>query len=302
MAVQETKVVDGKFSCGACGKRYKWKPELVGKRAKCACGSAIVVPAAEAPIPDFDRLYDFAEPQEPPVAAKATVLPPTPVQPPSRAIPYRSAPPAAKPNATDGELSTFRDLYLPVGLLGLGFAAMMGWAVEGIGAGTAGAVFIAVFTVISTVVKTAILLGLAMIIAPWAGIIYRGVGKGALKLAAIIVFTDAADLWLDFIMRATGARRPGYISLRLIFASLALAAVLIGFLARLLFDTDAEETKTFAMPLAILSQFIGFVMKVIVVVVILAIVGASRPSRSGGSSFPGPSGSGVQPSPGSGGP
>jgi hypothetical protein len=218
---------------------------------------------------------------------------------PSRAIPYRSAPPAKSQETDESGASTFRDLYLPVGLLGVGFAGMTAWAIEGIGANTGGAVAVAGFTVISTAVKTAILLGLAMIIAPWAGIIYRGVGKGAFKLAAIIVFTDAADLWLDFIMEATGAKRRGYISLRLILASLALAAVLIGFLSRLLFDTDAEETKTFAMPLAILSQVIGFVLKVIVVVVILGIAGSAR---SPSAPAPSPPGSGAPSSSGSGSP
>lgn len=279
---QSVKVVDGKFSCNQCGKQYKWKSELAGKRAKCACGAAIVVPAAEAPPeappPDFDNLYDFAEPTDPP-PAPAVVMP---AQPPaaaaSLAIPYRSAPTAPKADRSTSDGSPLIDLYLPVGLLGIGFAAMMAWAVDIVGAGAAGAVAVAVFTVVSTLIKTAILIGLAMIIAPWAGILFRGVGKGALKLAAILVFTDATDLWLDYIMRATGAVRPHFISLRAIFASLALAAVLISFLSRILFQTDAEETKTFALPLAVLSQVIGFVLKVIVVVAILSLKGGATPA------------------------
>src|SRR5688572_13552381 len=46
------------FSCAACGKQYRWKPELAGKAVKCKCGSAIRVPkedpagaaAAAAPV------------------------------------------------------------------------------------------------------------------------------------------------------------------------------------------------------------------------------------------------------------
>jgi hypothetical protein len=279
---QDTKVVDGKFSCGKCGKEYKWKPELAGKRAKCVCGSAIVVPAAEAPPeatpPDFDNLYDFAEPTHPPPAPPAAVPAPLPAAATSRTLPYRSPPSAQKPDRSFSDASPFIDLYLPVALLAIGFAAMMAWAVDIVGAGAAGAVAVAVFTVVSTLIKTAILIGLSMIIAPWAGILFRGVGKGALKLAAILVFTDAADLWLDYIMRATGAVRPHFISIRAIFASLALAAVLISFLSRILFQTDAEETKTFALPLAILSQIIGFVLKVIVVVAILSLKGGTTPA------------------------
>ncbi|MGH7215308.1 MAG: hypothetical protein ACREIT_11150, partial [Tepidisphaeraceae bacterium] len=40
---------DMTFSCGSCGKSYKWKPELAGKKAKCKCGAEMHVPAA-APV------------------------------------------------------------------------------------------------------------------------------------------------------------------------------------------------------------------------------------------------------------
>src|SRR5688572_25039311 len=71
-----------KFNCGACGKEYRWKPELAGKKAKCKCGSVIAVPAKQpvaaqaarpAPKPveqdvDFDGLYALAQEEK-----KATV-------------------------------------------------------------------------------------------------------------------------------------------------------------------------------------------------------------------------------------
>jgi hypothetical protein len=37
-----------RFSCPACGKSYRWKPEFAGRGAKCACGAKLVVPT-EAP-------------------------------------------------------------------------------------------------------------------------------------------------------------------------------------------------------------------------------------------------------------
>jgi hypothetical protein len=40
---------DPRFACPACGKRYRWKPELAGRSAKCGCGAKLVVPA-EAPV------------------------------------------------------------------------------------------------------------------------------------------------------------------------------------------------------------------------------------------------------------
>jgi hypothetical protein len=33
------------FSCAACGKQYRWKPELAEKKVKCKCGNALAVPA-----------------------------------------------------------------------------------------------------------------------------------------------------------------------------------------------------------------------------------------------------------------
>lgn len=58
-----------KFNCASCGKEYRWKPELAGKKAKCKCGSVIAVPAkppaAPRPKPgeveDLDGLYALAQ-------------------------------------------------------------------------------------------------------------------------------------------------------------------------------------------------------------------------------------------------
>src|SRR3954467_7347453 len=73
-------VVDGKFSCGACGKRYAWKPQLSGRRAKCLCGAEVVVPqaprAAPAPASTEDDVYDVVDaPVAPRAASPTTVVP-----------------------------------------------------------------------------------------------------------------------------------------------------------------------------------------------------------------------------------
>jgi DNA-directed RNA polymerase subunit RPC12/RpoP len=54
---------DPKFPCPACGKQYRWKPEMAGRTAKCTCGAKLVVPA------DPPRL---APPPAAPAAAKST--------------------------------------------------------------------------------------------------------------------------------------------------------------------------------------------------------------------------------------
>jgi len=68
-----------KFNCSKCGKEYRWKPELAGKKAKCKCGNVVPIPAkppaAARPAPkpasedaDLDGLYALAQEEK-----KATV-------------------------------------------------------------------------------------------------------------------------------------------------------------------------------------------------------------------------------------
>src|SRR3954471_20954528 len=46
--------MEPKFNCSTCGKEYRWKPELAGKKAKCKCGNVVAIPAkapaAAAPV------------------------------------------------------------------------------------------------------------------------------------------------------------------------------------------------------------------------------------------------------------
>jgi len=59
--------------CPSCGKQFRWKPELAGKRAKCKCGGVIAIPAPPAPAPpagDEDE-YDIA-PTAAPVVPRST--------------------------------------------------------------------------------------------------------------------------------------------------------------------------------------------------------------------------------------
>lgn len=57
-------VNQGKFSCEQCGKSYKWKLQLAGKKVKCKCGHIMAAPAEEPiagePEIDLDGLYELA--------------------------------------------------------------------------------------------------------------------------------------------------------------------------------------------------------------------------------------------------
>lgn len=45
--------------CPSCGKDYRFKPELAGRKVKCKCGQVIALPT-EAPATDDGGLYDLA--------------------------------------------------------------------------------------------------------------------------------------------------------------------------------------------------------------------------------------------------
>jgi hypothetical protein len=128
--------------CDGCGKTYKWKPQLAGKRVKCACGAVVTVPTAavaEEPA-ELDDLYALASDaeskraaaeSEAPIAVQAPapiVPPPTPVVKPGLAaagvkdpLPfvYRRKGLAEEPKEQI-KPSPLRDWVLPAGLVPLG--------------------------------------------------------------------------------------------------------------------------------------------------------------------------------------
>ena len=77
-----------KFSCASCGREFRWKPELAGKKAKCKCGAVVAVPsvapgAATAPAAvEHDPFEMAGEPEPvapPPQYRPAPSMAPAPV-------------------------------------------------------------------------------------------------------------------------------------------------------------------------------------------------------------------------------
>src|SRR5271155_1302000 len=66
------------FACTGCGKKYTAKPQLLGKKVRCSCGTVISVPQApqEPPAAEDDGLYDFANDPPPLPKTKPTAAPP----------------------------------------------------------------------------------------------------------------------------------------------------------------------------------------------------------------------------------
>ena len=124
--------------CASCGRNFKWKPELAGRTMKCPCGTALRVPAADAPAGADDDAgeYDVAEPPPAPAVARTTVAavglaaPPGSADAPHAAALAVNLPPQRKrlqpePRPDPVELdqrSTTRDWVVPTMLIVLGIA------------------------------------------------------------------------------------------------------------------------------------------------------------------------------------
>ena len=283
------KVQDGKFACEACGKRYAWKPQLAGKKAKCSCGAMMIVPQPEAPKAPADEpedLYGFAEDPLP----APTVARPMPMPAPAAAaglahaggaaaVGYRSAPTRENTRqdrfSFDAMTHPPRDLYIPVGLLVVGVLGIIAWAIS-LGAGSGGIILVSLITGIATLVKTAILIGLAFMFAPMLGVSFGDARTAILKFAAIIVFTDAVGLWFEEIVEMVGGMPGGRRGRgRIFWLEMFLIAGLISAMCYYLFDMDSEDTGTFAIPFAVISRILDWILGLILGAILAGIVSAA---------------------------
>ncbi|MGA2499270.1 MAG: hypothetical protein ABSH20_16145 [Tepidisphaeraceae bacterium] len=226
-----------------------------------------MVPKIEPTEPEEDGLYDLAE--APPVAAVPAVA--------VAAEPLNYEPQRRDRFAAALMTHPPRDVYLPLGLLITGFVAMGVWAIMQPHASPALLAIIAVLAVLGTVIKTGLLIAAAIAVASGIGVSFGTLRTAILKFAAIIVVTDAAILWLEVVMQATGAVRPGRFSLLTVSVNLMLASGIIGFLCHYLFQMDRDETAQVALPLAVLSRLAGFLLKVLLVAGLTAMTARMRP-------------------------
>jgi hypothetical protein len=149
-------VATSTFSCSACGKNYKWKQELAGRKVKCKCGQVVQIPTSDpaakaAPQEDSslaaleemaaakhveiprqdvapqqeDDLYDIAEPEKPRKAARAAVA----VASGGAAVAVPAAPllgysraPVAAETQDDNDPNAIKELYFPIGVFAAGLA------------------------------------------------------------------------------------------------------------------------------------------------------------------------------------
>jgi hypothetical protein len=236
----------GTFSCAACGRKFRWKLAIAGRRLRCPCGEDLNVPISEEP--------ELAAVADAPSRGRWIVAP-------SKTIAYGS--PArtreesrfAFVNLTD----PWRDLYVPVVIYLIGFMAALLWIAAESHAGTTGLIAMSLAAGVLTLIKTAVLICLALLIAPPLGISFGLFWPAILKFAAIIILTDASLLWLDAGLKSIGGiSASGRAPYQIIFVRLGLAATLISCSSYYLFNMDLEEVALFAIPMAFVSWLIGF--------------------------------------------
>jgi hypothetical protein len=189
-----------RFTCDVCFKAYRWRPELAGRRVKCACGRVMTAPSA--PPAEEEELYDLVPDDEPKRAMKVTAIehPVVPIKEapfvPGAAVAY------ARNEAAIGESRVeqyfpdrVKDLYIPLALIGAGtiidvamylFAgrASSRASIVGPGAALAGAL---AAVGISMLVQAGIMLATVFCVAKVRGISFGPVPTAIIKLCGISI-------------------------------------------------------------------------------------------------------------------
>jgi DNA-directed RNA polymerase subunit RPC12/RpoP len=103
---------DAGFSCTQCGKRFRWRAALAGKKARCPCGSVIVCPSSPPQAPqEYEPVPTDPLPVKPVVAMRA--LPVNPMQ-----LAYQ-------PAKREFDPERFKNLTLPLWLLAGGIIVQL---------------------------------------------------------------------------------------------------------------------------------------------------------------------------------
>ena len=277
------------FACDACGKTYAWKPAIAGKKAKCKCGSVLMVPEEE-PVQEtnLDDLYSLAPDSPVDEGTSARIQMPAPVVASAGAV--RGAGAAAigyqrGPSARERELEATakyvdptRDIGVPVGLLLAGVISylafyMFRYELRG---GAIAAILVGIS--VMTVIKAALLIGFAFVIAGPVGVSFGGVGTAALKLAAIAVFADGCQIWVDYgVEKVAGG--GGFFNGMLSFP--VILAIYWGLLIYL-FSMDGGDAWLVVMLLALFDMIVRWVLVFLLLAWVMSMGGVNLPAATPG--------------------
>lgn len=194
-------VREGRFECDSCGKSYAWKPQLAGRRARCACGHEIVVPRHDEHGDEFGD-YELAAPSRggegaaKVVPAQSVSAQPIAAQPvrATKVVGYRRPGAARSDGKPDYVIDPVKDHYAPLWLIvggvvvTLGFNLLFRWRGD--------TPILTVFRSfgINMVLHTAFLLVAVMIAAKLRGISLGPFPIALMKLCAISVAPRAIGI------------------------------------------------------------------------------------------------------------
>jgi hypothetical protein len=244
----------GRFTCSGCGKSYRWKPQIAGKRATCKqCQRELTVPGA----PGVAAATFAAEPVAVGSSGAAAAATPAPgISPIMRALESRE---------DERRSSPVRELYAPLilGLLGLCWMTAYAYAVADAWPWRAAALGIVLG---GALLNVPLLFGAIMVTAHIAQMGFGDLVPGLIKIVGVALFgsigadvlvVNVAPLMLEFgyygIVAATG----------LLFASNLL---LVALPLWVLFEMDLQEFGVTAVAV--------FVIKVVLLGVLLAMLPA----------------------------
>jgi hypothetical protein len=230
-----------RFTCEGCGKQYRWKPELAGRRVRCAKCAAIMTAPDFPPVDEEeDDLYELVPESRPArsvaeyefqhdeLPAQATVI----AKP--QAVAYRAiAPQLARKAELDNYIGDLKkDLYLPAALLLVGAGIEFTRALLMARAGTNTLAYASIYVGLSLAINTTVMLIGVLIAAKSLGISFGPIGTAILKLCAISIAPAALSSLLTLLFPGFSAALIGWA------LSLALYFALISYL----FELDGQET------------------------------------------------------------
>ncbi|CAN5440464.1 hypothetical protein BH09PLA1_BH09PLA1_35990 [soil metagenome] len=255
-----------RFTCEGCGKQYRWKSQLAGRRVKCAkCGTIMTAPQNPPGDDHDDELYDLVPDERParkhqqfeydteleaggtgiamaPPAiysspAHPVVKPAAPMFAPGakpRPVAYRSlARPEARTNEIDNYIgSRKKDLYFPAALILVGTIIEFIRAILIARSPSTGLAYASVYVGVSLIVNTTIMLIGVLLAAKFIGISFGPVGTAILKLCAIAIGPGALVSLISILFPGTSGQAIGML----------LSAVLYYTLIAALFELDIQET------------------------------------------------------------
>jgi hypothetical protein len=186
-----------RFVCQACGRTYRWQPELAGQLARCRCGQEIRVPQAPMPTAEEQDLIPLGPPSqtrqvdsEKPTRAAPTITP-------HHVMPLEYRRPgalAAEPPAADRWFpDRVKDLYLPATLIGLGVLVRLGYYLLWRG-GASGIVSVLNNIALEMVVGSAVLLVAILIAGRLRRIDFGPLPVAVFKLFAVVLGPEGAAL------------------------------------------------------------------------------------------------------------